>query len=70
MLASFLTEHGPGLHHVAYTTDDIEAEIARLSAEGMAFIDAVPRTGVPRSRIAFHEPAGTGHVLTELVEPA
>jgi methylmalonyl-CoA epimerase len=70
MLASFLTEHGPGLHHVAYTTDDIEAEIARLSAEGMAFIDAVPRTGVRGSRIAFLEPAGTGHVLTELVEPA
>jgi methylmalonyl-CoA epimerase len=70
MLASFLAEHGPGLHHVAYTTDDIGAEMARLTAEGMALIDAVPRTGVRGSRIAFLEPAGTGHVLTELVQPA
>jgi methylmalonyl-CoA epimerase len=70
MLAGFLAEHGPGIHHVAYVTEDIEAEIARLQAEGMALIDAVPRTGIRGSRIAFLEPAGTGHVLTELVEPA
>ena len=70
MLSAFLAEHGPGLHHLAYTTDDIEAEMARLVAEGMALIDTTPRTGVRNSRIAFLEPAGTGHVLTELVEPA
>ena len=70
MLSSFLAEHGPGLHHVAYATDDIEGEIARLSAEGTPLIDAVPRTGIRGSRIAFLEPEGTGHVLTELVQPA
>ena len=70
MLSGFLAEHGPGLHHVAYATDDIEGEIARLTAEGMALIDAVPRTGIRGSRIAFLEPEGTGHVLTELVQPA
>ena len=70
MLSAFLAEHGPGLHHVAYGTDDIEAEIARLVDEGMALIDAVPRTGIRGSRIAFLEPAGTGHVLTELVQAA
>jgi methylmalonyl-CoA epimerase len=70
MLSAFLAEHGPGLHHVAYATQDIEAEIARLAGEGMALIDAVPRTGIRGSRIAFLEPEGTGHVLTELVQPA
>ncbi len=70
MLAGFLAEHGPGLHHVAYQTQDIEAEIARLAGEGMRLIDTVPRTGVRGSRIAFLEPEGTGHVLTELVEPS
>jgi methylmalonyl-CoA/ethylmalonyl-CoA epimerase len=70
MLAGFLAEHGPGLHHVAYATDDIEAELARLTGEGMRLIDTQPRTGIRGSRIAFLEPDGTGHVLTELVQPS
>ena len=70
MLATFLAEHGPGLHHVAYVTEDIEAELARLAAAGTKLIDTVPRTGIRGSRIAFLEPEGTGHVLTELVQPA
>ena len=70
MITGFLAEHGPGLHHVAYVTRDIEAEMARLVDEGMRLIDTEPRTGVRGSRIAFLEPDGTGHVLTELVQPA
>jgi methylmalonyl-CoA/ethylmalonyl-CoA epimerase len=70
MLSGFLAEHGPGLHHVAYATKDIEAELARLAAAGTRLIDTEPRTGVRGSRIAFLEPDGTGHVLTELVQPA
>ena len=70
MISGFLAEHGPGLHHVAYVTRDIEAEMARLADEGMRLIDTEPRTGVRGSRIAFLEPDGTGHVLTELVQPA
>jgi methylmalonyl-CoA/ethylmalonyl-CoA epimerase len=70
MLSQFLAEHGPGLHHVAYATPDIDAELARLAGEGMRLIDTQPRTGIRGSRIAFLEPEGTGHVLTELVEPA
>ena len=70
MISGYLAEHGPGLHHVAYVTRDIEAEMARLADEGMRLIDTEPRTGVRGSRIAFLEPDGTGHVLTELVQPA
>jgi methylmalonyl-CoA/ethylmalonyl-CoA epimerase len=70
MISGFLAEHGPGLHHVAYVTRDIEDEMARLVGEGMRLIDTEPRTGIRGSRIAFLEPDGTGHVLTELVEPA
>ena len=70
MISAFLTDHGPGLHHVAYVTQDIDAELVRLAAAGTKLIDAVPRTGVRGSRIAFLEPDGTGHVLTELVQPA
>ena len=70
MVSGFLAEHGPGMHHIAYGTGDIEADIARLTAQGMRLIDAEPRTGIRGSRIVFLEPDGTGHVLTELVQAA
>jgi methylmalonyl-CoA/ethylmalonyl-CoA epimerase len=66
----FLDRKGPGLHHVAYRVDDIDAALARLKAEGIELIDAEPRTGIRNSRVAFVHPRSTGSVLTEIVEPA
>ena len=66
----FLAARGPGLHHVAYGVTDIEAELERLRESGARLIDDTPRTGIRASRVAFLHPAGTGGVLTELVEPA
>ena len=69
-VAKFLEKRGPGLHHVAYRVDDIEAALAALAALGVRLIDATPRTGIRGSRVAFLHPASTGGVLTEIVEPA
>ena len=66
----FLAKRGPGLHHVAYGVEDIEAALARLRAQGIRLIDEAPRTGIRGSRVAFLHPAATGGVLTELVEPS
>jgi methylmalonyl-CoA/ethylmalonyl-CoA epimerase len=66
----FLAKKGPGLHHVAYQVSDIDATLAALSEQGMALIDERPRIGIRGSRVAFMHPAGTGGVLTEIVEPA
>ncbi|MBX5468550.1 MAG: methylmalonyl-CoA epimerase [Thermoleophilaceae bacterium] len=66
----FLKRNGPGLHHVAYATDDIEAALERVKAAGLRLIDERPRTGIRNSRVAFLHPKSTGGVLTELVEPA
>ena len=41
----FLATRGPGLHHVAYRVDDIEAALARLRADGARLIDEAPRPG-------------------------
>ncbi len=65
----FLAKRGPGLHHVAYQVDDIEAALDRLRAQGVRLIDDVPRTGIRGSRVAFLHPAGSASVLTELVQP-
>ena len=69
-VGKFLAKRGPGLHHVAYQTPDIEAELDRLRAAGMRLIDERPRTGIRGSRVAFVHPASSGGVLTEIVQPA
>ena len=61
---------GPGLHHVAYGTDDIDAALDAVRAAGLRLIDEQPRTGIRSSRVAFVHPKSTGGVLTELVEAA
>ena len=66
----YLARKGPGLHHVAYRVDDIDAALARLADQGVELIDTEPRTGIRRSRVAFVHPRATGSVLTEIVEPA
>src|SRR4051794_41396293 len=69
-VGKFLASKGPGLHHVAYQTPDIEAELDRLRAAGLRLIDEQPRTGIRNSRVAFVHPKSTGGVLTEIVQPA
>jgi methylmalonyl-CoA/ethylmalonyl-CoA epimerase len=69
-VARFLERHGPGLHHLAYRVDDIEAALASLSAAGVRLIDEHPRPGIRGSRVAFLHPSASGGVLTEIVQPA
>jgi methylmalonyl-CoA/ethylmalonyl-CoA epimerase len=66
----FLAKNGPGIHHVAYQTDDIDSTLEQVKAAGLELIDKEPRTGIRGSRVAFLHPKATGGVLTELVEPA
>ena len=66
----YLAKRGPGLHHVAYAVDDIDAALDRLRAGGLRLIDEQARTGIRNSRVAFLYPGAVGGVLTELVQPA
>lgn len=69
-VARFLTRNGPGLHHVAYRTDDIDTTLEQLAASGLRILDEEPRVGIRGSRVAFIHPKSTGGVLTEIVQPA
>ena len=69
-VAKFLERSGPGLHHVAYGTDDIESALEQVRGAGLALIDEQPRTGIRGSRVAFLHPKATGGVLTEIVQAA
>jgi methylmalonyl-CoA/ethylmalonyl-CoA epimerase len=69
-VGKYLAKRGPGLHHVAYAVDDIDAALSQLKDAGVELIDQEPRVGIRDSRVAFVHPKATGGVLTELVEPA
>src|SRR5947199_2885898 len=65
---SFLDKRGEGLHHLAFTVDDITARIAELKQSGLRMIDEAPRLGSHHMQIAFIHPKSTFGVLTELCE--
>ena len=63
----FLARRGPGMHHVALETDDIDATIRRLVGEGAQMIDERPRRGLFGLEVAFVHPSAVHGVLTEVV---
>ncbi len=67
-VSRFLDRRGPGLHHVAFATADIESELRRLENDGFRLIDREPRPGAHGHRVAFLHPRSTAGVLVELVE--
>ena len=69
-VGKYMAKNGSGLHHVAYSVDDIDATLEKLAAAGLQLIDSEPRVGIRDSRVAFLHPRSTGGVLTEIVEPA
>ncbi len=69
-VGKFLAKNGPGLHHVAYQVQDIDAALGALKQAGLRLIDERPRTGIRGSRVAFLHPRASAGVLTEIVEPA
>jgi methylmalonyl-CoA/ethylmalonyl-CoA epimerase len=66
---SFLDKRGEGLHHLAFTVDDIKSRIAELKESGLRMIDEAPRPGAHQMQIAFIHPKSSCGVLTELCEP-
>jgi methylmalonyl-CoA/ethylmalonyl-CoA epimerase len=66
----FLERRGPGMHHVAYQTDDIDTALRSVRESGLQLVDERPRPGIKGSRVAFVHPTSTGGVLIELVELA
>ena len=63
----FLERGGAGLHHIAFRTTDIEAELVRLEASGLQLIHRTPQAGA-HGLIAFIHPSSTNGVLVELVQ--
>jgi methylmalonyl-CoA epimerase len=67
--ARLVAERGDILHHVCLEVEDLDGALDELRAKGVRLRDETPRTGHGGARIAFLDPASTGQVLVELVEP-
>ncbi len=67
--ADYLREHGPGIQHVAFEVDDLDAALEELSERGVNPLGEAPVPGAGGMRIAFLDPKSFGGVLVELCEP-
>ncbi len=65
-IARFLAKRGPGIHHICFSVDDLDATLERCRRAGIQLIDERPRIGAEGKRIAFLHPKSTGGVLVEL----
>ena len=65
-IARFVAKRGPGIHHICFSVDDLDATLDRCRAAGIQLIDHEPRVGAEGKRIAFLHPKSTGGVLVEL----
>ena len=66
-ITRYLDSHGPGIHHLALSTADIEAALTRAAEQSIDRIDDEPRPGAWGHEVAFLHPSSTGGVLIEIV---
>lgn len=69
-VAKFLTKRGPGLHHVAYSVQDIHLALDKARQKGFCLLDETPRKGAHGKWVAFVHPKSAGGVLTEFCQAA
>jgi methylmalonyl-CoA/ethylmalonyl-CoA epimerase len=67
-IGRFVAKRGPGIHHICFAVDDLDAALERCRAAGIRLIDEAPRIGAEKKRIAFLHPSSTAGVLIELSE--
>jgi len=67
-IGKFVAKRGPGIHHICFAVDDLDAALQRCRNAGLRIIDDTPRPGAEGKRVAFLHPSATAGVLVELTE--
>lgn len=68
-IAKFIAKNGPGIHHIAFGTDDINGQLAQAKNAGVRLIHEVPFEGAADKLVAFLHPKSSFGVLTEFCAP-
>lgn len=69
-VARYLQKRGPGMHHICFEVEDIEAALQELKDKGVRLINETPTRGAGGKRIAFIHPESANGVLVELYDHA
>ena len=69
-IAKFLAKNGEGIHHVAFASDGIEAQLKQAADANVRLIHEKPFPGAADKLVAFLHPKSTHGVLTEFCAPA
>lgn len=64
-IAKFLEKKGPGVHHLAYASDDVQKQLDDAKEAGSALINEKPFDGAGGKQVAFVHPKSSLGVLTE-----
>ena len=64
-IKKFLDKKGPGLHHMALETDNIEGEVERMEGCGVQFLGKI-RPGSAGTKVTFIHPKSLNGLLAEL----
>ena len=64
-IKKFLDKKGPGLHHIALETNNIEGEVERMEGCGVQFLGNI-RPGSAGTKVTFIHPKSLDGVLAEL----
>lgn len=64
-IGKFIEKKGPGVHHLAFQVEDVQAALSEVKEKGVQLIDEKPRAGAEKLQIGFLHPKSTGGVLTE-----
>lgn len=67
-IAKFIAKRGEGLHHVAYSVQNIHQEMDRLRKEGFRLLNEQPKNGADNKLICFVHPKDASGVLLELCQ--
>lgn len=67
-VGKFIEKKGEGIHHIAFSVNNIREQLNDALLKGIQLIDKEPRKGAEGLDIAFVHPKSTFGVLTELCE--
>lgn len=68
VIAKFIDKKGEGIHHLAFETADIYAEMERLRGLGFVVLNDTPKDGADNKLVCFLHPKSTNGILIELCQ--
>lgn len=68
VISKFIQRRGQGVHHITFEVDDIQSELDRLKAKGIALINEQAYRNAHDELVAFVHPKSTYGILIELLQ--